>query len=58
MVSAPAVIMSGSEPVSTADDNGALTFSFSVSTSTSTTFPTTWQVATENRLLMINCLSR
>ena len=57
MGSAPALITSGSEPVSTADYNGALASTFSVSTatantnvSTSNTAPTTSQVATENHL--------
>ena len=55
--SAPALITSGSEPVSKADGDGALTSTFSVSNatantnvSTSNTAPTTSQVATENRL--------
>ena len=60
MVSAAIVITSGSEPVSTADGDEALTSSFSVSFVTSntnvsipTTAPTTSQVATEDHLSMI-----
>ena len=60
MGSAPALITSRSVPVSTADDDGALTSAFSVSTatantnvSTSNTGPTTSQVATQNRLSMM-----
>ena len=61
MVSAPAVITSGSEQsVSTADGDGAFTSSFSVSTvttntnvSTPTAAPTKSQVATENCLSMM-----
>ena len=60
MVSAPVVITSGSEPVSTADGEGALTSSFSVSTittntnvSTPTIVTTTSQVAIKNSLSMM-----
>ena len=55
MISSPAVIKYGPESVSTADGDGALTSTFSVSTvtsntnvSTPTTAPTTSQVSTEN----------
>ena len=58
--SARALITSGSEPVSTANADGALTSTFSVSTetantnvSTSNTAPTTSQVATENCLALM-----
>lgn len=57
MISTPVVFTSGSEPVSTADGDGALISTLSVSTvttntnvSTSTTDRTTSQVATENPL--------
>ena len=60
MGSAPALSTSGSEPVSTADGDVALTSTFSVSTatantnvSTSNTAPTTSQVLTENRSSMM-----
>ena len=60
MISTPVVFTSGSEPVSTADGDGALTSTLSVSTvttntnvSTSTTDRTTSQVATENPLWMM-----
>ena len=60
MVSAPVVITSVSEPLSTADGNGALNSIYSVSiattntnVSTPTTVSTTPQVATENRLSMM-----
>ena len=57
MVSAPVVITSWSEPLSTADGDRTLTSSFSVSTLTTDTnvstptVPTTSQLATENRLM-------
>ena len=60
MVSVPVVITSVSEPLSTADGNGALNSIYSVSiattntnVSTPTTVSTTPQVATENRLSVI-----